>query len=265
MRENWIVENKGGASGNIGAEFVARAAPDGYTVLLGVDTFLTANPSLHKLSFSIEKDLQPITLIATAEYVVVINPAVPANTLQDFVRLAKQKPGALNFASGGVGTMTHLASELLKQRAEIDITHVAYKGGGPAVGAMLSGDTHIMIASVASTISHIKSGRLRALATTGLKASQTLPNLPTVAEAGYPAYEASVWFAFLVPAGTPQPIAARIREETIRALQHPDVTSAMSRQGLEPVSSSPVELAARINKETHMWAAVIKKAGIRVE
>jgi len=265
MGQTWVVDNRAGAGGNIGAEIVARANPDGYTALASTSTVLTVNPSLYKMPFSVEKDLQPITVLATAEQVVVVHPSVPVKTLQEFIALAKQKPGALNYASAGVGTAIHLGAELLKMRAGIDMTQVPYKGGGPAAAAVLGGEVQVLVGTVASTITFIQAGRLRALATTGATRSKLTPDLPTVAESGYPGFEAGLWFALLVPSATPKSIAERIHKETLKALQHPDVQTAMARQGLEPEPSTPAELAARIKRETATWAALVKKVGIRVE
>jgi tripartite-type tricarboxylate transporter receptor subunit TctC len=261
----WIVDNRSGAGGNVGAEIVARATPDGYTALASTSTLLTVNPSLYKMSFSVEKDLQPITILASGEQVVVVHPSVAAKTIQDLVALAKQKPGALNYASAGTGTAIHLGAELLKLRAGIDITQVPYKGGGPAAAAVVSGEVQVLVGTVASAIPFIQSGRVRALATTGAKRSKLLPDLPTVAESGYPGFEAGLWFAMTMPRGTPKSVVDRVNSETAKVLQQREVESMMSRQGLDPEPSTPAELSARIRKETATWAAVIRKAGIKVE
>jgi tripartite-type tricarboxylate transporter receptor subunit TctC len=264
MGHTWVVDNRSGASGNLGAEIVARANPDGHTVLITVDSQLTVNPSLYKLPFSVA-DLQPVTMLATAEYILVVHPSVPARTLKEFVALAKQKPGALNYASGGVGTPIHLATELLKKRVGIDLVAVTYKGGGPAAAAVLAGETQVLVGTVASTLAFVTAGRLRALATTGARRSKVAPDVPTVAESGYPGFEATLWIALFVPSATPKTIVERIRNETLRALQDADVQAAMARQGQEPATSTPEELAARIKTESALWAGVIKDAGIRVE
>ncbi len=172
LGQAWVVDNRGGAAGNIAAETVAKAAPDGYTALMGFSTVLTVNPSLYKLPYSVEKDLQPVTLLATAQYILVIHPSVAAGTLKEFIALAKQKPGSLNYASAGVGSPLHLAAELFKKRAGINMVHLAYKGGGPAAAAVLAGEAQVLFASVASSIPQVKAGRLKALATTGTQALQ---------------------------------------------------------------------------------------------
>lgn len=265
MGQTVIVDNRPGAGGNVGVEIVARASPDGYTLLACTSTVLTVNPSLYKMPVSIEKDLQPITTLSAAEQAVVLHPSVPAKNLKELIALAKQKPGALNYASAGTGTAVHLGAELLKLRTGIDMTHVPYKGGGPAAAAVLSGETQLLVGTVASTIPFIQAGRLRAIASTGAKRSKLLPDLPTVAESGYPGFESSVWFAMLAPAGTPKHIVQRLHTETLKALQQPDVQTAMGRQGMEVQPNSPAELAARIKSETLTWAALIKKTGIRLD
>lgn len=265
MGQTWIVDNRGGAAGNLAAELVATANPDGHTVFMGFSTVLTVNPNLYKLAFSVEKDLRPVTLLASAQYILVLHPSVPASNLKDFVALVKQKPGAFNYASAGVGSPLHLAAELLKKRAAIEMVHIAYKGGAPAAAAVLAGEAQLLFGSVASSMPHVKAGRLKSLATTGARRSKVAPELPTIAELGYPGFDVSSWYALLLPGPTPAPIAERVRAEAINALQHADVQQAMTRQGLEPETSTPAALAARIKSETATWATVIKEAGIRAQ
>lgn len=265
LGQPWVVDNRGGAAGNIAADIVAKAAPDGYTVFMGFNTVLTVNPSLYKLSYKVEKDLQPVTLLATAQYILVVHPSVQAGTLKEFIELAKRKPGSLNYASAGVGSPLHLAAELFKKRAGINMVHLAYKGGGPAAAAVLAGEAQVLFASVASSLPQVKAGRLKALAATGTKRSKVAPELPTIAESGFPGFDVSSWYALLVPAGTSPVIVNRIRGAAMKAVELPDVQDAMSRQGLDVETSTPQELAARIKAETAVWARVIKETGIRAE
>lgn len=265
MGQTWVVDNRGGAGGNFATEIVARANPDGHTVMLALDTQLTANPSLYKLSVDVERDLQAVTLISLSDLILVVHPSVQARTFKELVALAKQKPGALNYASAGTGTPVHLSAELLKKRAGIDIVHIPYKGGGPAAAAVLAGESQLMIGSAASTIQFVSAGRLRALASTGPRRSKLLPEVPTVDESGYPGFEVTLWYALFVPGGTPKSIVERIRNEVLKVMQQSDVQAAISRQGLDPVTSTPAELAARVKKESGVWAGIIKEARIRAD
>ena len=265
LGHTWVVDNRTGASGNLSTEIVARANPDGHTVLMILNTQLTANPSLFKLPFDVQRDLQPITTLGSSDQILVIHPGVPASTLKEFIAAAKQKPGAYNYASTGVGSVDHLGTELLNQRAGIKLVHVSYKGGGQAGAALLAGEVQVRIGAAASTIPMVSSGRLRALAMASGTRSRLLPELPTVAELGYPGYEVNVWYALLVPAGTPHRIVERIRTEAIKALQTADVQAQLERAGVNAQTSTPAELAKRIRAETAALGALIKDLGLRVQ
>ena len=265
MGQTWVIDNRAGAGGNLAIEYAVRANPDGHTVLLALNTQLTAAPSLYKLPYDVRKDLQPVTTTATHEHIVLVPPAFPARTFKEFVAIARERQGKLTYGSSGVGGSLHLVAELLKRRAGFDMTHVPYKGAGPAIAALLGGEVNLMIGAVPSTIALVNAGKLRALATSGPVRHKVTPNLPTIAELGYPDFEAVAYFALLVPAATPRPIVNRIVQETHKALQQPDVAGAMTKLGLDPKTSTPAELEKRIASETAQLAAVIREAGIKGE
>lgn len=265
MGQAWVVDNRGGAGGNMAAEAVARAAPDGYTVMVGMSTIVTVNPSLYKLPFSVEKDLQPVSTIASSEFVLLANPKLPVKNLKELVEYAKQNPGKLNIASAGVGTAPHMGAELLKRRLGIEMTHVPFRGGGPANAAVIAGDCDLVIASTGAVVPYVQSGQMRALASAGLTRSRLLPDLPTIAESGYPGFEVTVWYGLFAPYGTPKPVVERLRTDTLKAIQQPDIVAKLAKQGLEVQTSTPEELAARIKTETNTWAGIIKEAGIKID
>jgi len=264
MGQPWVIENHPGASGNIGAEIAARSRSDGYTVLIVLDTSITANPHLYKM-FNVQRDLKPVMTLASIDHVLVTNPNVPASSGAQFIALARQKPHTLNFASAGVGSSNHLAVELIKRRGDVDIVHVAYKGGGPATMSVVSGETQLMMSSVASTNQLIKQGRLVPLATPGATRYRSLPDVPTLAESGFPGFEIVFWHGLLVPSGTPAAIVDRLNAELTRVLALPDVQAAMATLGLTPMPSTAADFEARIARESATWAKLIKESDIRAE
>ena len=258
-----IVDSRGGASGRIGTEVAAKAPPDGYTLVLGNVAPLAILPgSGLKLTYDPVKDFQPVSLIATSDYILTVHPSLPARSAKELIGLAKSKPNALTYASSGNMGGPHLAGELINLLAKVDILHVPYKGNGPAAVAILTGEASMMFGSGPSVVPHIDAGKLRALATTGAKRS--LPKLPTMAEL-LPGYEVTQWYGILVPAGTPKEIVARLHKEIVTAVGNPKNAQALVRLGTQPVSTSPEEFGAFIRSETAKYAKLIKAAKITPE
>ena len=258
-----IVENKPGAGGSIGTAQIAKARPDGYSVLMVFDTH-AVNPLLYKLPYDSEKDLTPVALISTSPLIVVTPPAVPVNSLKELVALAKAKPGALNYASTGAGSSNQLAAELFKSTAGVDMTHVPYKGGAPAITDVLGGRVEVMFVSATSVLQHIKTGKMKALAVTTRERLALLPDTPTVAET-YPSFEAQSWVGMLAPAGTPPEIVKRLNDEVRAALQSPELVALFQTQALRTQPGTPQDFGRFIRGEEERWGAVIRKAGIKVE
>ncbi|MEA3156749.1 MAG: hypothetical protein QOK44_4338 [Betaproteobacteria bacterium] len=258
-----VIDNRPGAGGNIGAETAARALPDGYTVFLGGVGSHGINPNLQaKLPYDPIKDFAPISLIASAPLVIVVPPSLPIKSVSDLVQLAKARPGELNYASSGSGTIAHLSAELLNSMAKIKLEHVPYKGTGPALTDLLAGRVQVMFNSAVSILPQVRSGKLRAVAMTAAKRSAAMPDLPTVAESGVPGYEAASWYGVLAPAATPRPIVQKLNSEIVRIARTPDVRERLAADGADPVGSSPEEFAAYIKRELARWARVIEQARI---
>ena len=261
-----VVDNRPGAGGGLGLDLVAKAPADGYTIVLASAGGLTANPTLYpKLPYDPGRDFAPVTLFGTSPFVLVAHPSVPANTAGELVALAKAQVGKLSYASGGSGTAMHLSGELLKSMTGSFILHVPYRGSAPAVMAVMSGETSLAVADIASIQPQLKSGRLKVIGVMGKERSTLAPTMPTLAESGIPGYDSAGWFAILAPAGTPPAIVARLNTEITGVLGQADVRELFSAAALEPLTSTPEQLGQLIRTETIKWAKVIKESGAKVD
>jgi tripartite-type tricarboxylate transporter receptor subunit TctC len=261
-----IVDNKPGAGGNIGADAVAKAPPDGYTILMGAVATHAINPTLYaSIPYDPIKDFIPVTQIASTPNVLVVNPAVPAGNVREFIAYAKANPGKLNFGSGSTGSAGHLAGELFKAMAGIDMTHVPYKGAAPAMNDLIGGQIQLMFDNLASSLAQVRAGKVRALAVTTAKRSALAPELPTIAESGLPGFDINTWFGIFVPARTPHEIVERLHAEFTKALAAPDIRERMLNLGAEPVGGSSAEFAAYIRAESGKYARIIKASGARAD
>ena len=262
-----VVDNRGGAGGTIGTEIAAKANPDGYTLTMGTtSTHVIAPETYPNVKYDSIKDFDPITLVATTPYLLVVNPGVKANSLKEFIALAKSQPGKLNFASAGTGTTTQLAMEMLKGAAGIDLVHVPYKGNGPAGIATIGGQVQALFGSMPAVLPQVQAGRMRPLAVGTAKRSPSLPNVPTVAESGYPGFEASLWLGFFAPKGVPTPILKRLHSELVSIAQSPEMKDQFLKNGAESITnSSPAELTKLVAAEIEKYKKVISAAGIKLQ
>ena len=263
MGQAVIIDNRSGAAGNMGVEIAAKAIPDGYTLVMPITSF-SINPHLYsKLPFDTVKDFAPVVLASSAPLLLVVHPSVPAKSVSELIAVAKSKPGQLNYANSGNGTTAHLAGELLKKMAGVDLVSVSYKGGGPAVIDLIAGRVQIYFSTIPAALAQVQAGRLRALAVTTLRRVNLIQDIPTVAEAGLPGFEVIGWFVIFAPAGTPRPILAKLNKEINQVLSLPDTQQRFAAQGLIPGGGTPEDLGRFLRAEIAKWGTLIKDAGIQ--
>lgn len=260
-----VIDNKGGAAGNIGTAYGAKAQPDGYTLIFVNQSTMALNPHLYPNPGYSVAQLDPVIHLATINLLICANPSVPANNLKEFLELARKSPGALAYGTAGNGSANHLAGEMLKSMAKVDLMHVPYRGGAPAITAALSGETPCVVAFPLAALPHVKAGKLKALAVTGAARAKALPDVPTVAESGVSGYEFSSWFGFAVPKGTPAPIAARLQQAAGAALKVPEVSERLVASLTQPEGAGPKEFGQLISKESARWGGLIKQYGLEID
>jgi len=263
LGQPFVVENRPGAGGNIGTDFVAKSAPDGYTLLSVGPGALIINPLIGKVPYNTMRDFAPVTVMAVAPNALVAHPSLEADSVQALIALAKREPGKINYASGGTGSTPHLAAALFAVMAKVELTHVPYKGTAPATSDLIGGQVQIAFLGIPTVLPHVRSGKLRALATTGKRRSPELPGVPTVDEAGVPGYELSPWYGLLAPAGTPRAVVVRLAAETTRIVRAPEMREKLVAQGAEPAGGTPEECTETLRADIATWTRVVKEAGIR--
>ena len=259
-----IVENRPGSGSLIGTELAAKSPPDGYTLFIAALPFSVIQ-SLYKTSLDVTRDFAPITLAGVSDNMLVANPSFPANSVADLIRIAKERPGRVNYGSSGGGTSVHLCMELFKTMTKTYMTHIPYKGSAPVVADLIAGQVDVMFDNLPNVITHVKSGRMKALAVSGPKRSPLAPEVPTVAEAGVPGFEVTVWFGFLAPAGTPRDIVQRLNAESVRIINSPEVSDRFMKLGVTPATGTPEQFGDMVKSEVGRWAKVVKDAGIKAE
>ena len=265
LKQQFVIDNKPGAGAVIGTDIVAKAAPDGYTLLMMSNTHTTNETLLAKKPYALMRDLTAVAPVNSSDLVMVVNPAVPARTLQEFIALAKAEPGKLSYASSGPGTPYHMAGELFKAMSGTDILHIPHKGSGEARASVIGGHVSMMFDAVTAMKGHIDAGQVRALATTGDKRSAVLPDVPTANEAGVPGYEATIWLGIMAPAGTPPEIVARLNEEIGKIIARPAIRDAWAKQGAVPMTMTPAAFTAFLQGDIDKWAKVVEKSGAKVQ
>jgi tripartite-type tricarboxylate transporter receptor subunit TctC len=265
LGQPFVVENRPGGGAVVGSDAVAKSAPDGYTLLMMSNTHTVNETLIPKKPYDLMKDLAPITGVNSQDLLMAINAAVPANNLREFIALAKASPGKLNYASSGPGTPYHLAGELFKSMAGVDIVHVPHKGSDQARAALLGNQVDMMFDAISTIISHVRSGKLKALATTGKVRSAVTPEIPTAAEAGVPGYEATIWLGLMAPVGTPRPVIDKLNAETLKILHSPEVRDGWGKQGAVPMGMTPEQFDKFLREDIAKWAAVVKATGMKVD